>query len=214
MLAGAHETDDFLLPQTSGRRGECRCVGQDSNLGTPSGGDLESLAFDQAWLPTRGPRRGRATLNLSRAARPPREREGFSAESSSASREPSMVQYFTKSFFDEVASRLNADAEWAKKASAITAKIVLTCFDRNASFLLDIQGGKVAANQVSADAPADFKFEGPYDVWTQLGKGEKDFQSLLLGGKIRFRGSLPKIMALTSQLNRITQVAQQVPKEF
>src|SRR5438270_26108 len=31
------------------------CVGQDSNLGTPSGRDLESLAFDQAWLPTRLP---------------------------------------------------------------------------------------------------------------------------------------------------------------
>src|SRR5437870_12462517 len=45
------------------------CVGQDSNLGTPSRRDLESLAFDQAWQPTRGPRRGRATLNLSRAAR-------------------------------------------------------------------------------------------------------------------------------------------------
>src|SRR3989442_12742803 len=48
------------------RVGGSGCVGQDSNLGTPSGRDLESLAFDQAWLPTRGPRRGRATLNLSR----------------------------------------------------------------------------------------------------------------------------------------------------
>jgi hypothetical protein len=28
------------------------CVGQDSNLGTPAGRDLESLAFDLAWLPT------------------------------------------------------------------------------------------------------------------------------------------------------------------
>src|SRR5437879_3436810 len=67
MLAGAHETDDFLLPQDLWKAGECGCVGQDSNLGTPSGRDLESLAFDQAWLPTRRPRRGRATLNLSRA---------------------------------------------------------------------------------------------------------------------------------------------------
>ena len=39
------------------RTGGIRCVGQDSNLGTPSGRDLESLAFDRAWLPTRGPRR-------------------------------------------------------------------------------------------------------------------------------------------------------------
>src|SRR5439155_27097592 len=30
------------------------CVGQDSNLRTPEGRDLESLAVDRAWLPTRG----------------------------------------------------------------------------------------------------------------------------------------------------------------
>ena len=125
-----------------------------------------------------------------------------------------MVQYFSKAFFDEVASRLNADPEWAKGATALTTKIVLTCTDRNASFLLDIVGGKVSASAVPPDVPADFKFEGTYDAWTLLGRGERDFQGLVLGGKIRFRGSMPKIMALTGQLNRITQVAQQVPKEF
>src|SRR6266568_3839865 len=76
------------------------------------------------------------------------------------------------------------------------------------------EGEKVAASAVPPDVLADFKFEGPYDAWMQLGKGERDFQGLVLGGKIRFRGSMPKIMALTGQLNRITQVAQQVPKEF
>lgn len=125
-----------------------------------------------------------------------------------------MVRYFSKEFFAEVANRLNADPEWAKKASVVTAKIVLTATDRSASFLLDIQGGKVFVSEVAADVPADFKFEGPYDAWVQLGKGEKDFQGLVLGGKIRFRGSMPKIMGLMGQLNRVTQVAQQVPKEF
>jgi len=125
-----------------------------------------------------------------------------------------MTQYFSKAFFDEVANRLHADPEWEKKATPVNAKIVLTCFDRQASFLLDIQGGKVAVTEVPPDIPADFKFEGNYDAWTQLGKGEKDFQSLVMAGKIRFRGSMPKIMALMGQLNRITLVAQQVPKEF
>ncbi len=125
-----------------------------------------------------------------------------------------MVQYFTKAFFDEVVARLNADPEWAKKVATITAKVVLTCFDRKTSFLLDVQGGRVASSEVAADVPADFKFEGNYDSWVQLGKGEKDFQSLVMGGKIRFRGSMPKIMALMGPLNRITLVAQQVPKEF
>jgi len=36
----------------------------------------------------------------------------------------------------------------------------------------------------------------------------------VMGGKIRFRGSMPKIMALMGQLNRITQIARETPKEF
>lgn len=125
-----------------------------------------------------------------------------------------MVRYFSKEFFDEVATRLNADFEWSKKASGVSAKIVLTATDRGASFLLDIRAGNVSASDVAPDVPADFKFEGPYDAWVILGKGERDFTGLVLGGKIRFRGSMPKIMALTGPLTRITQVAQLIPKEF
>jgi len=125
-----------------------------------------------------------------------------------------MTRYFTKEFFEEVVNRLNADPEWSKKAAAITAKVVLTCVDRNAYFLLDVANGKVSSSEVAADVPADFKFEGTYEAWTQLGKGEKDFQSLVMGGKIRFRGSMPKIMALMGVLTRITVVARDVPKDF
>lgn len=125
-----------------------------------------------------------------------------------------MVQYFTTAFFEAVAVRLNADPDWTKVAAAATAKIVLTASDRNASFLLDITNGKVSVSQVAPDVPADFKFEGNYEAWVQLGKGEKDFQGLVLGGRIRFRGSMPKIMALMGSLNRITSAAQKIPKEF
>lgn len=125
-----------------------------------------------------------------------------------------MTKYFTPAFFEEVANRLNTDAEWLKKAAAINAKVVLTAVDRNASFLIEIRNGSVSFTESTADVPADFKFEGTYDAWTQLGKGEKDFQSLVLGGKIRFRGSMPKIMALMGSLDRITLVARQIPKEF
>ena len=125
-----------------------------------------------------------------------------------------MVQYFTKAFFDEVVDRLNADVEWSKKAATITAKIMLTCVDRTASFLIDIQNGKVSSAESAPDVLADFKFEGTYDAWSQLGKGEKDFQSLVMGGKIRFRGSMPKIMALMGPLTRITQIARETPKDF
>jgi len=125
-----------------------------------------------------------------------------------------MVQYFTMAFFDELAARVNADPEWTKKASNITAKLVFTVTDRQQSNMLDIQAGKVASREVAADTPADFKFEGPYDAWVQLGKAEKDFQTLVITGKIKFRGSMPKMMGMLGQLNRITALAQQMPKEF
>jgi putative sterol carrier protein len=125
-----------------------------------------------------------------------------------------MVAYFTKAFFDEVATRLNADPEWTRKAATIAAKIALTCTDRGRSFLIEVRNGIVSATESTADAPADFKFEGTYEAWSQLGKGEKDLQSLVLGGKIRFRGSMPKVMALMGSLGRITEMARLVPKEF
>jgi alkyl sulfatase BDS1-like metallo-beta-lactamase superfamily hydrolase len=125
-----------------------------------------------------------------------------------------MTQYFTQAFFEEVASRLNADSEWSRKAGTISAKLVLTCLDRGASFLIDIVNGRVVSSPVPADMPADFKFEGNYDAWMQLGKGEKDLQSLVMGGRIRFRGSMPKVMALMSVLGRVTSVARDVPKDF
>lgn len=125
-----------------------------------------------------------------------------------------MVGYFTKDFFDEIASRLNADPEWSKQAGTLTVKLVLTCTDWTAAFLLDVQEGKVIASAVAPDVPADFKFEGPYDAWVGLGKGEKDFQTLVLTGKIRFRGSMPRIMGMLGPLNRITATAREIPKEF
>ncbi len=125
-----------------------------------------------------------------------------------------MVQYFSKAFFDELASALNADAEWLKKTSSSSFKSVITITDRSKSFLLDVTSGKVSVSEAAPDVPADFKFDGPYDSWTILGRGEKDFQSLVMAGKVKFRGSMPKVMGLMPAWNRLIKVAQQLPKEF
>ncbi len=86
-----------------------------------------------------------------------------------------MVQYFSKEFFDELANALNADPEWVKKAAPLTFKTVITITDRGKSYLLDVVAGRVAASETAPDVPADFKFDGPYDSWVILGKGEKDW---------------------------------------
>ncbi len=125
-----------------------------------------------------------------------------------------MTQFFTEGFFAEMADRLNEDEEWMKKSGDLTTRIIATCTDRDLSVLIDIKDGKVSTAKIAADDPADFKFEGEYDAWAKTGKGEADLQTLALTGKIRFKGSMSKIMAMMSQLNRLVGVLREIPKEF
>lgn len=125
-----------------------------------------------------------------------------------------MAQFFTKEFFDELASRLNSDEEWKKKAGDLTTKIIASCTDRDAAFLIDIKDGAVACSQVSPEEPADFKFEGTYEAWQKTAKGEADLQTLVMTGKIKFKGSMSKIMAMMGSLSRLTAVLREIPKEY
>lgn len=123
------------------------------------------------------------------------------------------MRYFSMEYFEELARRLNADGDWKKRAATLTAKITLTVTDRAQSFLIEISSGSVAAKSVPADAPADFKFEGPWEVWTKVASGQTDFNTAVITGRMKFRGSLPKIMGIQPQMTRLTQVAKEIPAD-
>ncbi|HEV8594395.1 MAG TPA: SCP2 sterol-binding domain-containing protein [Thermoplasmata archaeon] len=121
------------------------------------------------------------------------------------------MQYFSMEFFEELARRLNGDAEWKRRAESLTARLTLTVTDRSLSFLIEIANGTVSARSVQAEDSADFKFEGPWQIWAQIAGGQTDFNTAVLTGKMKFRGSLPKIMGIQPQMTRLTQVAKEIP---
>jgi len=123
------------------------------------------------------------------------------------------MQYFSIEFFEELARRLNADAEWKKRAASLTAKITLTVTDRGRSFQVDIANGAVTARAVQADDLADFKFEAPWEIWAKVAAGQTDFNTAVITGKMKFKGSLPKIMGIQPQMNRLTAVAKEIPAQ-
>jgi putative sterol carrier protein len=123
------------------------------------------------------------------------------------------VRYFTQEFFDELARRLNADADWGKKSAGLTVKVTLTISDRATSYMLDVANGAVTAKKVAAEDAADFKFEAAYEVWAKVAAGATDFNTAVLTGKMKFKGSLPKIMGIQPQMTRLTQVAKDIPAE-
>ncbi|OGS50867.1 MAG: hypothetical protein A3K65_04045 [Euryarchaeota archaeon RBG_16_68_12] len=124
------------------------------------------------------------------------------------------VQFYTKAFFEELAARLNQDADWARWGKALTARIHCTAIDLKRSFLIDIKKGRVATKEAKPDTPANYKFEGKYEAWMALCKGESELQQLIMAGKIRFTGSMPDLMGLAGPLNRIVMVARSFPKTF
>jgi len=125
-----------------------------------------------------------------------------------------MTQFFSDAYFTELASRLQRDPDWLKGASKVTAKLMMTVTDRNEAHLLDVQAGNITVRGAKPDELADFKFEGTYETWARLGKDRKDLNSLVLQGKIRFRGSLAKLMPLQGILVRIEAVAREIPAEY
>jgi putative sterol carrier protein len=77
-----------------------------------------------------------------------------------------------------------------------------------------VEDGVTTISKVDAGTAAEFTFEGSYDTWTKVAKGEVDFQSAVLKGMLKFRGSITKILFYKDRFIRIAEVIRAVPVEF
>jgi len=126
----------------------------------------------------------------------------------------SMAKYFSEEYFKEIEQRLTADPRWQQDTKGVKTTILLNAVDRSALFLLRVEDGKTTIAKSEPGVTAEFSFEGPYDVWTRVAKGEVDFQSAVLKGLLKFRGSITKILFYKDRFTRITDVIRSVPVEF
>lgn len=60
----------------------------------------------------------------------------------------------------------------------------------------------------------EFSFDGTYDAWTKVVKGEMDIQTAVLKGHLSFKGSITKILMYKDRFTRVAEVMSTVPKEF
>lgn len=118
--------------------------------------------------------------------------------------------FFTMPFFQEVASRLNADLEWRALSKGFSARVVLTCLDRSASYVLEVDDGRVVAQGATGETAADFRFEADSAAWVEIMRGEADYHPLVRAGRMRFRGSVFRLRLKMAPLDHMTLVAQQV----
>ncbi|OGS48735.1 MAG: hypothetical protein A3K68_03850 [Euryarchaeota archaeon RBG_16_68_13] len=122
-----------------------------------------------------------------------------------------MIRFYTREFFEELTRRLNEDGPWKRSVAEVRLRFVCSAADKRASFLLEIDRGRIRASEAKPDTPADYRFEGAYDAWMRLCKGEYEFDRAIETGKIRVAGLLPPLMG---PLNHIVVTARSFPKEF
>jgi putative sterol carrier protein len=123
-----------------------------------------------------------------------------------------MPSLFTPGFFDELVKRLNNDADFRQKTANVGATVLMVNTDTKTSFLMTIARGTAAWAPGAPDAKADFTFLGDTATWVSNHKGEAPMEKLVMTGKLKFKGSIPKIMGLRAQLGVVDKIAQGIPE--
>ncbi|MEA3200590.1 MAG: Alkyl sulfatase C-terminal [Thermoplasmata archaeon] len=123
-----------------------------------------------------------------------------------------MPALFTDAFFDELVKRLNNDPDFKAKAGGVVATVLMVNTDSKESFLLNLNKGSAAWSKGNMESKADFTFLGDSATWIANHKGEAPMEKLVMTGKLKFKGSIPKIMGLRAQLTVIDRIAQSVPE--
>lgn len=124
------------------------------------------------------------------------------------------LQYATIGFFEALADALNEDEAFRQRASSLKTELLFVTDERPDGALLRIEGGKVKAQQVPKDSKAEFTFLASYPVWISNHRDGQPLEKLIMTGKVKFKGSIPKIMMLKSTLNIVDQKSKGIPAEY
>ncbi|GAF90659.1 unnamed protein product, partial [marine sediment metagenome] len=60
----------------------------------------------------------------------------------------------------------------------------------------------------------DFTLEGPYEIWTQVNKGEMEGANAIMTRMLMFKGNMSEIIRYSKAFLRLFEVMQQVPVEY
>lgn len=125
-----------------------------------------------------------------------------------------MARYMSEEYISQVQAALSNDPKWAEASKNFKTSIGFTVTDQGLSYLLGVDGGVTTFQKVSPGTTAEFSFDGSYDSWCKVAKGEVDIQSAVLKGQLKFKGSITKILMYRDRFVRVAEIMRDVPKEF
>ena len=125
-----------------------------------------------------------------------------------------MAKFLSDEYFTELQAALSKDAKWTESTKSVKTTIAFTATDTGQNYILSVENGVTNLQKVAPGTAAEFSFDGTYDTWCRVAKGELDLQSAVLKGQLRFRGSLTKILMYRDRFMRVADIMKEAPKEF
>jgi putative sterol carrier protein len=125
-----------------------------------------------------------------------------------------MAKYMSDEYFSQVQAALSRDPKWTENTRNVKTTIAFNVTDIGQYQLLTVENGATSFQKAAQGSSAEFSFDGSYDAWSKVAKGELDIQSAILKGQLKFKGSLTKILMYKDRFVRVAEVMRDVPKEF
>src|SRR6267143_4981211 len=124
-----------------------------------------------------------------------------------------MAKFLSDEYFGQLQSALAVDPKWTESTKTVKTSIAFNVTDIGQNYVLSVDNGTTTLQKVAPGTPAEFSFDGVYDTWCKVVKGEMDFQSAVLKGQLRFKGSITKILMYRDRFTRVAEMMRDVPKE-
>lgn len=125
-----------------------------------------------------------------------------------------MAKFLSDEYFSQLQVALTQDPKWSESTKGVKTSIAFNVTDIGQNYVLAVENGATTLTRVAAATPAEFSFDGTYDTWSKVVRGEMDLQSAVLKGQLRFKGSITKILMYRDRFIRVADMMRQVPKEF
>jgi putative sterol carrier protein len=125
-----------------------------------------------------------------------------------------MARYMSEEYISQVQGALSNDPKWAEASKSFRTSIAFNVTDMGLNYLLNVDSGATTFQKSGPGTAAEFSFDGAYETWCKVARGEVDIQSAVLRGQLKFKGSLTKILMYKDRFIRVAEIMREVPKEF
>ena len=128
-----------------------------------------------------------------------------------------MVQFLSLDYWKKCQDVANSDEEFGIKTRMFNATFTYRVNDKDdlPDVYVEFVDGKITeVRALGIDEKTDFTLEGPYNIWTQVNKGELDGSNAIMTRQLQFKGNMSAIIRYSKAFLRLFELMQTIPVEY